>query len=287
MKDFIKIVLLTILFSVVIFLVNYFFFTDTKTYIEEKYIEPSIDLEEKNSAIEQTNTIEEKKHDLEEIIKQEDSDLEIASKFYFVFIPSLFKEKSIDISKNISNTLENKVFNDKIEDLKIEFYEDRIDVRWKMKNRSVKLYDPIDMWETESLSVFIHELAHFIDLYFLKKQVNLDLSNNFYDISWQSTKVLRENQSNSDFVSGYAMTNKYEDFAESFTYFVLHNSDFLEKAKYWDKLNQKYNFFKNYLFKDWIFELTNFSVDDELKDYYRDTTKIDINLEKFLQFLEK
>ena len=34
-----------------------------------------------------------------------------------------------------------------------------------------------------------------------------------------------------DFVSWYAMTNKYEDFAESFTYYILHNKDFLNKTK--------------------------------------------------------
>jgi hypothetical protein len=46
------------------------------------------------------------------------------------------------------------------------------------------------------------------------------------------------------------MTNKYEDFAETFTYFVLHNDDFLEKTKQSDILKAKYNFFIKYLFRE-------------------------------------
>jgi hypothetical protein len=46
------------------------------------------------------------------------------------------------------------------------------------------------------------------------------------------------------------MTNKYEDFAESFTYYVLHNNDFYSKAKKSDILMNKYNFFKNNIFKN-------------------------------------
>jgi hypothetical protein len=44
------------------------------------------------------------------------------------------------------------------------------------------------------------------------------------------------------------MTNRYEDFAESFTYYILHNKDFLKKTKKSIILKEKYNFFKNYLF---------------------------------------
>jgi hypothetical protein len=51
-----------------------------------------------------------------------------------------------------------------------------------------------------------------------------------------------------DFVSGYAMTNKYEDFAESLTYYILHNKDFLDKTKTSRILKRKYNFFSFYIF---------------------------------------
>jgi hypothetical protein len=64
--------------------------------------------------------------------------------------------------------------------------------------------------------------------------------------------------SGKDFVSGYAMTNKYEDFAETFTYFVMHNQDFLTKSQDSDILAQKYNFFSEYVFPDNSFVGTSF-----------------------------
>ena len=111
----------------------------------------------------------------------------------------------------------------------------------------------------ETMTVFVHEFAHFVDLYYLQKKVNIDLSNKFYDISWESTKIMKENQSGKDFVSGYAMTNKYEDFAESFIYFVLHNADFLKKTEDSFKLKAKYYFLQKYIFKENIFLATDFS----------------------------
>jgi len=40
------------------------------------------------------------------------------------------------------------------------------------------------------------------------------------------------------------MTNKYEDFAETFTYFILHNNDFLKKSK--DSEEAKANLIKRF-----------------------------------------
>jgi hypothetical protein len=39
------------------------------------------------------------------------------------------------------------------------------------------------------------------------------------------------------------MTNKYEDFAESFTYYVLHNDDFKNKSTKSKILKKKYDYF--------------------------------------------
>jgi hypothetical protein len=54
------------------------------------------------------------------------------------------------------------------------------------------------------------------------------------------------------------MTNKYEDFAETFTYFVMYNQDFLTKSQDSDILAQKYNFFSEYVFPDNSFVGTSF-----------------------------
>jgi len=130
-------------------------------------------------------------------------------------------------------------------------------------------------------------LGHYIDLYYLEKKVAFDISNDFYSISWDSTKVMKKGQKNTDFVSGYAMTNKYEDFAESFTYFVLHNDDFLYKSEKSNTLKQKYDFLNKVLFKNKEFRETDFSSDSKILDYYWDITKINIKDEKFLQYLKK
>jgi hypothetical protein len=82
------------------------------------------------------------------------------------------------------------------------------------------------------------------------------------------------------------MTNKYEDFAESFTYYVLHNGDFLEKSNNSNLLKNKYDFFKKIVFRNNEFSGINFSNNEKIQKYYRDITKIDINLENFLQYLK-
>jgi len=83
------------------------------------------------------------------------------------------------------------------------------------------------------------------------------------------------------------MTNKYEDFAESFTYFILHNNDFKKKTLKSDILSKKYDFFSRVIFKNNIFKDTDFSEGNKILDYYWDITKIEINNKNFLQYLEK
>jgi hypothetical protein len=54
------------------------------------------------------------------------------------------------------------------------------------------------------------------------------------------------------------MTNKYEDFAESFAYYILHNNDFQEKTRKSSILKKKYDFFGKYLFKNDEFKSIDF-----------------------------
>jgi hypothetical protein len=82
------------------------------------------------------------------------------------------------------------------------------------------------------------------------------------------------------------MTNKYEDFAETFTYYILHNKEFLEKTKASIMLKQKYDFFSNYIFKHKEFFSSDFAITDK-KDYYRDITKINFNRNKLFNYLKK
>lgn len=82
------------------------------------------------------------------------------------------------------------------------------------------------------------------------------------------------------------MTNKYEDFAESLTYYIFHNNDFSLKAEKSERLREKYDFFGKYLFFEGQFIGTDFSVNNTVKNYYWDITKIPTNINKFLQYIE-
>ncbi|HBA44948.1 TPA: hypothetical protein DEG21_03710 [Patescibacteria group bacterium] len=59
-------------------------------------------------------------------------------------------------------------------------------------------------------------------------------------------------------MSGYSLSNKYEDFAESFVFYIFHNEEFLRRAKTNYSIKLKYNFFKNYIFSESEFNNTSF-----------------------------
>lgn len=88
-----------------------------------------------------------------------------------------------------------------------------------------------------------------VDIYYLRSRgTKADPSKTFYTISWTEPTVLRSGMNASSFVSGYAATNQYEDFAEAFTMYVFHNTAFLEKTKNSPALEQKYNFLRDSVF---------------------------------------
>ncbi len=265
----------------IFFLKDYFFWVSEKeinNFIEEKYIEPSIG---KNENLLLNETVLNNESDKIKI------SLKSAYNIEYIYIPKNFEKLITDYTYVFKVFLNNKWIISKIENLKVEFYKSKNDVRWKMKNHSVKLFWIESMKKDELTAVWIHEFWHYVDLYFLKKWIYTDLSDYFYNISWDWVKILKAWQKQKDFVSGYAMTNKYEDFAESFAYFVLHNEDFLSKSSKSDILRKKYDFFIRYLFRNWEFVWTDFSVNNEILDYYRDITKINFSLKKFLEFLKK
>jgi len=291
MKKTLLFLFLTFTFTCIIFSFKNYLLFDAQIQIEEQYIEPTIKLELNNtdniSDIASWETIKESilRQDKEkEVIK---THLLSASKVNFFYVPESFQKNSEQYSWLLGVFLNNDSIQNKIKKLKIEMHEDLLDVRWKMKNKTLKLFWVLLMDEQEFLAVSIHEFAHYVDLYFLEKKVLTDISAYYYKISWESTKILKPGQKQVDFVSGYAMTNKYEDFAESFTYYILHNKDFKIKSEKSTILKEKYDFFWRYVFRNKEFISTDFSGWVDLKSYYRDITKIEINLKKLLQFLKK
>ncbi len=117
--------------------------------------------------------------------------------------------------------------------------------------------------DSEFRSLFVHESGHNWDLGCLtgtsesgksafsdgeEVVYKNDPSVAFYEISWITSKVQRSTSRPEDFVSGYASYNIFEDFAESFAYFVLQNDQFAKRAETNTALEKKYNWIRDTYF---------------------------------------
>ncbi len=263
-------ILLTLFFSGVIFVMSYHFFDAESEHVhhQESFVEPHSNMPTDIEALYSAYTIPE-------------------STIEFYYIPQSLIETTSMYSDALARFLYSDTIYKSIQHLWIHMYEQADNVRWNMRHATLRFFGVHNMSVWEFLSVGIHEFAHYFDIYILEKSLFQDVSRYFYDISWESTKVIVSGQKSTDFVSGYAMTNKYEDFAETYTYFVLHNDDFFLKAQQSEILQKKYDFFGKFIFKKHTFQNTDFSIDNRVKSYYWDITKIDINHKKLLQYLEK
>jgi hypothetical protein len=151
----------------------------------------------------------------------------------------------------------------------------------------------IDM--EELIAVLVHEIGHNVDYGYLTpvkqetksafKDGNFPLfvtdpSVYFYQISWSDDTTYKKGISNLDFVSGYAMSDPFEDFAETYTYYVLHNADFKALTAESPKLLAKYRFMKYRVFGGAEFD----TGDGEIKQNNRpwDTTILSYDLAKLL-----
>lgn len=284
-KNFILFCISIILFSIIIFLVkNILFISDENEKYFDSFDEPK---ELQSSFVEIEKVDEEYFSDiflrLKEIEKEENK-----KKIIYTFFPADFFSKSkTKVYKNFFDTFYySKIINSKIKELKINIYKNPFEVRWRLKNKKIHIFWIYNMWFKEALSVSIHEFWHFYDIYILQKWVFKDLSDDFYRISWDERNILKNWVKIEDFVSGYAMTNMYEDFAESFNFYVLHNKDFEIKAKFSPKLQQKYDYFKKYIFTNNEFVTDEFYIPIKEKNIW-DTTKQDFDFEKLKKYLEK
>lgn len=155
--------------------------------------------------------------------------------------------------------------------------------RGRMQNTKISL-SPYVTRDTEFTKLFIHELAHYIDIYTFVSRWEYDISDDFYYISWKTPQVKRANQGTLDFVSGYAASNQYEDFAESFVFYIFHNDTFADRALRSDSLRQKYLFLSEKVFPKGSFQWTDFTI-WKIPAYVWDTTKISYSLQKYLYSL--
>lgn len=114
----------------------------------------------------------------------------------------------------------------------------------------------------EMISVFTHEMGHVVDLgYFQgstgaptafvdrkKAVLSDDPSVQFYQISWMNNDTKKQGVTREDFVSGYSMSNPFEDFAESFAFYRYHGEKFRALATRSPLLKKKYAFLKYNVF---------------------------------------
>ncbi len=128
--------------------------------------------------------------------------------------------------------------------------------------------DSIDS-NKELISVFVHEMGHLVDLGFfvgtrgistsfrdVKKIVlSDDRSLRFYRLSWVSSKRRKTLAVRADFVSGYAMTDVFEDFAESYLFYRIHGEKFRLVMQESKILVSKYNFMKDVVFNGVEFQI--------------------------------
>lgn len=292
-QNIIFISLYTLLFTALLFIWKEIFFPVSN--YEEKYIEPTLgeyfaDLQEEGFYSFSGTTQDDVDAVIHELIyesfKEKYSENE-QSKVFLRYIPSVFIE---DIKYSYVPLVEvflyKKDILSQINKLGIYLYKNKDITRWRMKSWNIHIYGVEQMSDSEFLSVLLHEFGHYYDIYSLPGTSFWDRSKDFYDISWDSTTIMKEWSMWEDFVSGYSMTNQYEDFAETYVYYILHNEDFIYRSLDNSILAKKYTYIREFIFSKNQFLQENFS-DEDLKEYYWDITKLELDVKKFLQYLQE
>lgn len=149
--------------------------------------------------------------------------------------------------------------------------------------------------DAELVAVFVHELGHVVDLGYLKGEhgadtafrngrniiLSDDLSVRFYGISWQDSTTRLQTSQDADFVSGYARSSAFEDFAESYTFYRLHGEKFRAAVEGSDALRRKYNFLRWQVFGGQEFQTEKLASTFEPGNIW-DTTLLPYQLGEFL-----
>jgi len=178
-------------------------------------------------------------------------------------------------------TLENKLYYIKIQQEKVW----RRGYAW---HHSIVLNIKKNTDYKQFLEVLTHELWHVVDLWILKwssyrkssiytefgrKSFSIDdPSIKFYSLSWNSEKIKNPYTYAKDFVSGYALTDPFEDFAETFNMYINHNALFLKMTKESNVLKKKYAFVHKYMKWNYLFSDKNRSYRTWFRP--RDSTRI-------------
>ncbi|MFA5830065.1 MAG: hypothetical protein WC843_06285 [Candidatus Gracilibacteria bacterium] len=137
------------------------------------------------------------------------------------------------------------------------------DARRGLGGGSTVILRCVGVTDTELVSVLVHEMGHIVDTGVVEGNSSSEESdfqdgNNpvykddpsleFYSLSFLDEKTLRPDASRMDFVSGYAMSDPFEDFAETYNYYILHGGEFRKLGTQNKVLQAKYNYLKTRIF---------------------------------------
>lgn len=145
--------------------------------------------------------------------------------------------------------------------------------------------------DTEISSVLTHEMGHLVDARYLTGTPDSpwsgfndfdqpvsedDPSSEFYRISWVSETSKVFDSDTFDFVSLYAATDPFEDFAETYAYFRWHGPEFRQLIQTNERLREKYSFMMNYVFEGQEFGKKDFVPQIDVTERNYDVTVLPI-----------
>jgi hypothetical protein len=107
-----------------------------------------------------------------------------------------------------------------------------------------------------------------------------DPSIDFYSISWRDITHVYYGSTAFDFVTQYGMTSPFEDFAESYDFYLLHGAQFKAMAKSNARLRRKYAYLRDKVFHGKEFQNHDDGLSVKRRIY--DATTLPFSLEKFL-----
>jgi|GEM_PF-1048824 len=154
------------------------------------------------------------------------------------------------------------------------------------------------MGEDELVAVLLHEMGHVTDTGLLQNSdftpvektsfddrgtpvYTGDPSAEFYSISWENNSSFTSLETG--FISGYAMTSPFEDFADTYAAYILHGPLFRFYAALNTDLKTKYEFMEEIVFDGVEFDLDNEKLPPIREANVRvyDITLKDFSLESF------
>ncbi len=163
--------------------------------------------------------------------------------------------------------------------------------RWRAGSSTITLYLGNIPSQQELIEIITHELGHIVDLGILKgsRYVNQrafrstdrrlfaidDASLRFYDISRLDNTTRKASATAMGFVGGYAMSDPFEDFAESFNMYLNHHNVFALLSTKDSELKKKFLFMEKLFNKKYLQAdtATTAQIKDSLDMRPRDTTR--------------